>query len=110
MPGGKVREQAAILDDITEATANFHDCFGCDLFAIKLDFTAVSRDEPNDQAQNGRLSATARADQGSDGAALDFKIEFANCEIVSETFSDGAKVNESVHENRQLQLEEKEAK
>src|SRR5207237_6228927 len=28
MPGGKVREEAAILDDITAARANVHDCFG----------------------------------------------------------------------------------
>ena len=108
MPGGKVWEQATILDDITKAPANFHDRFDCDLLAIKLDFTRVRDDESDDQTQNGGLAATARADQGSNLTALDFEIDVAKGEIVSEKFADVAKVNESVHGNRQLQHEEKE--
>ena len=100
MPGGKVREEAAILDNITEPAANFHDRFGCDLLAIKLDFTGVSTDEPDDQAKDGGLAAAAWADQGGNLAALDFEIGVANGEIVSEAFGDVAEVNESVHENR----------
>jgi hypothetical protein len=109
VPGGKVREEATILDNITEAAANFHDRFGCDLLAIKLDFAAVSSNEPHDQAKDGGLAATARADQGGHLTALDFEIDVADSEIGSEKFTDVAKVNEGVHENQQLQHEEKEA-
>src|SRR5436189_4651597 len=86
--GGKVREEAAILDNITEAAANFHDRFGCDLLAIKLDFTAVSSDEPDDQAKDGGLTAAARTDQGGNLAAFGYEIELENGEIVSEKFTD----------------------
>ena len=109
VPGGKVGEEATILDHITEAAANFHDRFGCDLLVIKLDFAAVSSDEPDDQAKDGGLAATARADQGGHLTALDFEIDVADGEIGPEKFTDVAKVNESVHENPQLQHEEKEA-
>ena len=57
---------------------------------------------------NGRFAAATRADQGGNLTALDFEIDVANGEIVSEKFADVAKVNESVHENRQLQHEKKE--
>jgi hypothetical protein len=106
--GGKVREQATILDDITKTPANFHDRSGRNLLAVKLNFARVRDDEPYDQAQNGRLAAATRADQGGNLPALDFEIDIAKGEIVSEKFADVAKVNESVHENRQLQHEEKE--
>jgi hypothetical protein len=107
--GGKVRKQAAILNDIAKTMANFHDRSGFNLLAIKLDFAGVRSHESDDQAQNGRLAATARTDQSRARASRDFEIDVANCEFISETFADGAKVNESVHENRQLEREEKEA-
>src|SRR5207244_9534500 len=100
VPGGKVREEATILDNITEATANFHDRFGCDLLAIKLDFTGVSSDEPDDQAKDGGLAAAAWADQGGNLAALDFEIGVADGGIVSEAFGDVWEVKEGDHENR----------
>ena len=106
--GGKVREQATVLDDITKTPANFHDRSGCNLLAVKLNLARVSDDKPYDEAQNGRFAAATRADQGGNLTALDFEIDIAKGEIVSEKFADVAKVNESVHENRQLQHEEKE--
>ena len=106
--GGKVREQATILNDITKTPANFHDRSGRNLLAVKLNFARVRDDQPYDQAQNGRLATATRADQGGNLPALDFEIDIAKGEIVSEKFADVAKVNESVHENRQLQHEEKE--
>jgi len=98
VPSGKVGKEAPILDNVTEAAANFHDRFECDLLAIKLDFAAVSSNEPDDQAKDGGLAATARADQGRHLTALDFEIDVADGEIGSEKFTDVAKVNESVHE------------
>ena len=92
-----MRKEAAILYDITETVANFHDCSGCDLLAIKLDFAGVSGEKSNDQAQDSRLAATARTDQRRDRAALDFEIDVVNSEIVCEKFTDSAKANESVH-------------
>ena len=109
VPGGKVREEATILDNITEAAANFHDRFSCDLLSIKLDFTGISGEEPDDQTKDGGLATTARADQGGHLTALDFEINVADGEIGSETFTDVAKVNEGVHGNQQLEHEEKEA-
>jgi hypothetical protein len=97
--GGKVREQATILNDITKTPANFHDRSGCNLLAVKLNFARVRDDQPYDQAQNGRFATATRADQGGNLAALDFEINVAKGEIVSEKFADVAKVNESVHEN-----------
>ena len=94
-----MRKQAAVLDDITKTPANFHDRSGCNLLAVKLNFARVSDDKPYDQAQNGRLATATRADQGGNLAALDFEINVAKGEIVSEKFADVAKVNESVHEN-----------
>jgi hypothetical protein len=109
VPGGKVGEQATILDNITETSANFHDRSGCYLLAVKFNLAGVSNEESDDQAQDGRLAATARADQSGNLTALDFEIDVAKGEIVSEKFADVAKVNESVHENRQLQHEEEES-
>ena len=106
--GGKVREQAAVLDDITKTPANFHDRSGCNLLDVKLNFARVRDDKPYDESQNGRFAAATRADQSGNLTALDFEIDVAKGEIVSEKFADVAKVNESVHENRQLQHEEKE--
>jgi hypothetical protein len=108
VPGGEVWEQATVLDNITKTSANFHNRSGCDLLVIKFNFARVCNDEPDDQPQNGRLTATTRADQNGNLTALDFEIDVAKGEIVSEKFADVAKANESVHENRQLQHEEKE--
>src|SRR5207245_11162050 len=47
--GGKVREQATILDDITKTPANFHDRSSCNLLAIKLNFARVRYNESYDQ-------------------------------------------------------------
>jgi hypothetical protein len=97
LPGGKMREETTVLDNITEPAANFHDCSSCDPLAVKLHFASVSNDESYDQAQNGRLAAAARTDQGGNLTTLNLEINFANGEIVSENFTDVAKVNESVH-------------
>jgi len=93
-----MREQTAVLNYITEAPADFRDGVDCDLFAIEANFPLVRSDQSNDQAQDRRFSATAWANQGRNGAALDFEIDVANSEFVSEKFTDGAKVNEGVHE------------
>jgi hypothetical protein len=106
--GGEVREEAAILNDITKPPANFHNRSGCNLLAVESNFARVSDDQADDQAQNGRLAAATRADQGGNLTAFDFEVDVAKGEIVSEEFADVAKVNESVHENRQLQYEKKE--
>ena len=74
----------------------------------QFQFRPRPRRQAHDQAQHGRFAAAARADQGGDLTALDFEIDVANGEIVSEKFADAAKVNERVHENRQLQHEKKE--
>ena len=97
LPGGKMREETTVLDNITETSANFHDCSSCDPLAVKLHFAGLSNDETHDQPQNGRLAAAARADQGGNLTTLNLEINFANGEIVSENFTDIAKVNESVH-------------
>src|SRR5439155_12605735 len=82
--GGEMRKQTAILYDITETVANFHDCSGGDLLTIKLDFAGVSGHESDDQAQNGRLPATARPNQCGDLATLEFKSDIADRALVSE--------------------------
>jgi hypothetical protein len=97
LSSGKVGKEATVLDNITEAATDFHDRFACDLRTIELHFAGVGNDESHDQAQNGRLAAAARTDQSGNLTTPDFEINFANGEILSETFTDVAKVNEGVH-------------
>ena len=74
-----------------------HDCSGCDLVAIKLDFARIRCEQTDDQTQDGRFTATAGTDQRSNLAARNFEVDVGNRDIVAENFADRAKVNERVH-------------
>ena len=82
MPGGKVREEAAILDDITEATANFQVPFRAHSWPVdRLFYLAESvllpayRDQGIGRAffamREAHIRAVSRCDGGTDDSAAE---------------------------------------
>src|SRR5205085_8315988 len=65
--------------------------------AIEIHISFVRSDEPDDQAQNRRLAATARPDQNCDFTAFELQVDVRNRRLFFEVFADAAELHERVH-------------
>ena len=76
--GGEVRKEAAVLDHVTDAAAEFRNVCRSDWRALETYGAAVRIEEANDQPQESRFSAAAGADE--DGGFATRKVEIGGME------------------------------
>ena len=60
---GQVRKKAAFLNDVADAAAEFLRIRDVYVLAVENNFAAVRREKRDDEPEERRFSATARADQ-----------------------------------------------
>ena len=69
-PRAEMWKEPAFLNHVTDTPSDDVDPVGAKLGSIELDFAGIRLDQTDDQTQQGRFAATARANQNRRFAAL----------------------------------------
>src|SRR2546423_11099966 len=95
---GQMREEAAVLDDVTDAAAKLGNICRSDRGAVEADRARVRIQEANDESEERRFSAAAGTNEGSGFATGEVEIGGMEGDGGVVSFADAGESNERVHD------------